>query len=116
MGVPVYSAIEFNNIYYCCKSRNELLCFINNGRTIAWFIEETTNQIDSTNSSRSNGLVEYGLRWSFMSNLTSNINTKCNGYFHVATIDNYMCMWKYNRLTFVFYDVTDALSNGVSQD
>ena len=51
-----------------------------------------------------------------MSNLTSDINTKCSGYFHVATIDNYMIMWKYDHLTFIFYDFTDAHSNVVSGD
>ena len=58
---------------------NELICFINDGTTIVWPIEETTNQIDSilpTNSSRNNGWVEDGLRWIYMSNLTLDINTK----------------------------------------
>ena len=72
--------------------RSELHCFINDGRNIVLFIEETTNQIDSTNSSISNEWFGGGLRWSFMSNFTSDINTKCNGYFPVATIDKCMLM------------------------
>ena len=51
-----------------------------------------------------------------MSNLTSEINTKYNGYFPVATIDNYTLMCKYNHLDFVFYDFTDIVSNGVNGD
>ena len=48
-----------------------------------------------------------------MSNLTLDINTKCCGYFPIATIDNCILMCKYNCLDFVFYDLTDALSNVV---
>ena len=51
-----------------------------------------------------------------MYDLSSDINTKCNGYFLVATIDNYMLICKYNRLDFVFDDFTDTISNGVSGD
>ena len=51
-----------------------------------------------------------------MSNLTSGINRKCSGYFLVAALDNYMLMCKYDRLTFIFYDFTDAHSNVVSRD
>ena len=74
------------------------------------------NQNDTTNSSISNGCLEGGLRWSFMSNLMSGINGKCSGYFPVAALDNYMLMWKYDHLTFVFYDFTDPHSNFVSED
>ena len=96
--------------------RNELLCFINDGRNIVWSIEKTKNQNDSTNSSISNGCLESGLRWSFMSNLTSRINGKCSGYFPVAALDNYMLMCKYDHLTFGFYDFNDAHSNFVGED
>ena len=51
-----------------------------------------------------------------MSKLTSSINGKCSGYFHVEALDNYMLMCKYNHLTFAFYDFTDAHSNVVSED
>ena len=64
--------------------RNEILCFINDGRTIVWSIEETTNQIDSIiskNSLRISGWVDDGLRWSFMSNVTSDINTNAMDIF-----------------------------------
>ena len=69
-----------------------------------------------TNTLRNIGWDEDGLQWTFMSNLTSNINNKCNGYILVATIDKCMLMCKYNILCFVFYDFTSALSNGVSRD
>ena len=51
-----------------------------------------------------------------MSNLTSGINGRCNGFFPVVALNNYILMCKYNRLTFVFYDFTDAHSNVVSED
>ena len=77
MGVPVYSTLEFNVIdsslaCYC----NELLCFINDGRNIVWSMEQTKNKSDSTNSLIGNGCLEGGLRWTFMSKLTSGINGK----------------------------------------
>ena len=69
-----------------------------------------------TNTSINIGRDEDGLQWIFVSNLTSNINNKCNGYFPIETIDNYMLMCKYNNVAFVFYDFNGALSNGVSRD
>ena len=113
MGVLVYSNSTLSISLACY--RNELLCFINDGRNIVWSIEQTNNQNDSTNSSI-NGCLEGGLRWSIMSNLTSGINRKCSGYFPVATLDNYMLMCKYDRLTFGFYEFIDAHSNFVSED
>ena len=44
--------------------RSELICFINDGITIVWSVEEKTIQVDSrisTNSSRISGWVEDGL-------------------------------------------------------
>ena len=75
-----------------------------------WSIEPTKNQNDSTNSSIRNGCLEGGLRWSIMSNLTSDINGTRSGYFPVVALDNYMLMCKYDRLTFGFYDFIDAHS------
>ena len=51
-----------------------------------------------------------------MYNLTLNINTKCIGYFPVATTDNDILMCKYNCLDFFFYDLTETLSNVVDGD
>ena len=38
------------------------------------------------------------------------------GYFPVATLDNYLLMCRYDHLTFRFYDFNDAHSNFVGED